>query len=172
MVPSWGSVTDSDNELFSFFFFFNEIKGGYSCKPHSRASCWMTRRFFFFSSPSLFFACERLVVNPPALTGDCPRLRVNEVRMESSLAPDRQKKKKSLDPEDQWLCLIPWTNTNNMIQKREGWGGKERTKQKHNLFDEIKSESERHLHCARAVRAFIFPLIPFSGPMRQICNWH
>lgn len=29
------------------------------------------------------FACERIVVNPSALTEDCPRLRVNEVRIES-----------------------------------------------------------------------------------------
>lgn len=29
------------------------------------------------------FACERILVNPPALSTDCPRLRVNEVRIES-----------------------------------------------------------------------------------------
>lgn len=55
---------------------------------------WMTRRSPLPLPPRLFFACERLVVNPPALAEDCPRLRVNEVRMESSLAPLRQKKEK------------------------------------------------------------------------------
>lgn len=48
-----------------------------------RVSCWATGIEGASPPPPLFFACERLLVNPPALTVDCPRLRVNEVRVES-----------------------------------------------------------------------------------------
>lgn len=80
IVPSRASVTDSNNDarLCEKGVILARCTADYIRKsPH--VSCWMTRSFFL----CLFFACERLVLNPPTLTADCPRLRVNEVRMES-----------------------------------------------------------------------------------------
>lgn len=132
IVPSVGSVTDLDND--DPFYEQGVILANGTAdylRKSPRVSCWMTRRP---PTSPVFFACERLVVNPPALTEDCPRLRVNEVRMESRWAPDRRQKKKEkkgLDSEDQWLCLIPWTNNNN-IQK------KELNKKKNNLLMKLR----------------------------------
>ncbi len=89
------------------------------------------------SSPVLLidaeiFACERIVVNPSALTEDCPRLRVNEVRIESRWSPDKQKHNtESLEPQDQWLWLSSLTQNKNQTKQPS---------------DEIKSQSKCNLH--------------------------
>lgn len=78
------------------------------------------------------FACERIVVNPSALTEDCPQLRVNEVRIESRWSPDKQKHNtKSLEPQDQWLWLSSLTQNKNQTKQPS---------------DEIKSQSKCNLH--------------------------
>lgn len=77
----------------------------------SPVSCWMTQRVF---------ACERIVVNPSALTVDCPQLRVNEVRIECRWAPDKQKQSREtqrISDSDwaHWLKIK--TNQNNLVMK-------------------------------------------------------
>lgn len=80
-VPSWRPVTNSDNDD-PFFMSRGVILATHTADCKEKPPCVLLddSEIFFFI---LFFASERLVVNPPALTEDCPRLRVNEVRMES-----------------------------------------------------------------------------------------
>lgn len=104
IVPSWGSVTDLDNDdpFYEKGVILANCTADYIRKSPPCVLLDDSEIFF-----SLFFACEWLVVNPPALTEDCPRLRVNEVRMESRWAPDRQKKKKRLRPRGSVTLLNP-----------------------------------------------------------------
>lgn len=96
IVPSRRSVTDSDkgdlsdsNQRKKIRFIL--AKRAADCEGKGlHVSCWMTRTVFF----SLHVKGWRQI--PPALTVDCPRLRVNEVRMESGGDPEREEKKGSV----------------------------------------------------------------------------
>lgn len=85
--------------------------------------------------------------------------------MSSRLTLKKKKGKKRLKPKRSVTLPNPTDSTNNINSKE-----KKVNKRNHQPFDEIKRQSKRNLHYARGVKAFIFPFISFSGPMRHMCS--